>query len=203
MNNQIVFQLKQTLARLVVLVLNIDHIFMEYVRGAIKPVFTGRVKKITDIEKSGKAMTPALPNKIRGFEANYFINNLDIKLYGRVPYLYALFSHSIHDDFYLVSLELKLSPWRHSFDIVKKIEIEKVADFFGIRPSYIDFTNLEITKCLSNMSNGAICEAFRLYGQNYSQFNLPAQLQVAVLEDTVRLQNVGHFLELHEAKSNC
>lgn len=32
------------------------------------------------------------------------------------------------------------------------------------------------------MRNGAICEASRLYEQNYSQFNLPAQVQVAALE---------------------
>lgn len=107
--NEIVFQFKRTLARLSFSDLNIDHIFMEYVRGAIEPVFTGRPRKITDIDKNGAAITPALPNKIRvrvSLQGNSFIDNLEIKLSGLVPYLYALFSHSIHDDLYLVSLEL-------------------------------------------------------------------------------------------------
>lgn len=79
---------------------------MEFVRGAIEPVLTGRIRKETSIDKNGAVIIPALPNKIILFEGNSFIDNLDINLDGVVPYLYALFSHSIHDYFYLVSLEL-------------------------------------------------------------------------------------------------
>lgn len=91
-------------------------------------------------------------------------------------------------------------PLIYSLDTAQKKEIEKVADFFGIQPSDIDFTPLEIIECLSNMSKKAlpVCEAFRLYEQNFSQFNLPAQVQVAVLEETIRVQNLGHFLERYD-----
>ncbi len=166
--------------------------------GRFFPLLTGRIRKETLIDKNGALIITALPNKIILFQANSFIDNLDIKLDGLVPYLYPLFSHSIHDYFYLVSLELQLADWKYSQDQNQKDKIADYAQFFGIKESDIDFDRTEIIDGLSNMSKGAICEASRLYEQNYSQFNLPPQVQVAALEDTIRLQSVGYLLESHD-----
>ena len=44
------------------------------------------------------------------------------------------------------------------------------------------------------MSNGAVYEAFRLYENNFGEFNLPPQVQVFVMEESIHLQNVCHLL---------
>lgn len=79
-----------------------------FIRGAIKPFFTGRPRKEANIDNNGAIITPALPNRIRprvSLQGTSFIENLNVKRYGIVPYLYALFHYSIQDDYYLVSLE--------------------------------------------------------------------------------------------------
>ena len=44
------------------------------------------------------------------------------------------------------------------------------------------------------MSNGDVYEAFRLYENNFGEFNLPPQVQVLVMEKSIHLQNVCHLL---------
>jgi hypothetical protein len=189
----LVFQFKQVIARLEIFNINIDHLFMEYQRGGMAPISTGRVRKETDIDQSGASIIPAQPNKIRGFLSNSFIENLNVKLYGIVPFLYALYSYSITDDFLLVSLELQLAPWRYKDD-TKTDMIKDTAKLLGINESVIDLSPEEITNGLNNMLNGAVYEAYRLYEQNYAQFDLPRQVQVALFENTIHLQNVGYVL---------
>ena len=79
--------------------------------------------------------------------------------------------------------------------------MENVAELLGIDASNINFTPSEIIKGFINMRNGAICEASRIYEQNYAQFNLPRQVQVALMEDIIRLQNVTYLLETQKHKN--
>jgi len=48
---------------------------------------------------------------------------------------------------------------------------------------------------LINLRNGTLYEISRIYDKNYAQFNLPRQVQVDVIEDLIRLQNIDGFLQ--------
>lgn len=135
----LVFEFKQAIARLEIFDVNIDHLFMEYQRGGMASISTGRVRKEADIDPSGASIIPAQPNNIRGFLSNSFIENLNVKLYGIVPFLYALYSYSISDDFFFVSLELQLAPWKYK-DNNKTGIIENTAKLLGINESVIDLS---------------------------------------------------------------
>jgi len=45
------------------------------VRGAIEFILTGRIRKETFIDHNVAVIIPTQPYIIRGFEANYYINN--------------------------------------------------------------------------------------------------------------------------------
>lgn len=189
----IVFEVKREILRLNFTSVNIDHLFMEFVRGAAYPIVTGRIRKLTSIDSNGAILTPAQLSRIRSFEDNSFIDNLNVNLYGLIPVLYSLFSHSVQDDFYLLSLEKNLSPFKYGDKTTQEV-LNKMAKLLGIKGSDIDFYSEEIAKGLTNMCNGAICEAFHLYEQNFAHLNLPRPVQAAFLENTIRLQNVGFLL---------
>lgn len=105
----IVFQFKQAIARLEIFDVNIDHLYMEYQRGGMASISTGRVRKEQDIDQSGASIIPAQPNNIRGFLSNSFIENSNVKLYGIVPFLYALYSYSLTDDFFYCKFRTAVS----------------------------------------------------------------------------------------------
>lgn len=67
-----------------------------------------------------------------------------------------------------------------------------------MQESEIDFDKDETIKGLKNMRDGALCEASRLYEQNYSQFNLPLPVQVATLEEVIHLQSVGYLAKFND-----
>lgn len=69
-----------------------------------------------------------------------------------------------------------------------------------MQESEIDFDKDETIKGLKNMRDGALCEASRLYEQNYSQFNLPLPVQVATLEEVIHLQSVGYLAKFNDEK---
>lgn len=45
------------------------------------------------------------------------------------------------------------------------------------------------------MLNGAVYEAYRLFEQNYAKFGPPRQVQAALFENNIRLQNVRYVLQ--------
>ena len=198
---EIVFKTKKFIGRILVYKLQVDHIFIEAFRGGMEPILTGRIRKEGAVDINGSIMTPELPNKIRGLLLNSFINNTSLKLSGLVNFSYALFTHSIKDSAYLASLELAFSPYAYSVDAktddqAKTLKrVKSVATSLGIEPENLDLTPLEKRQGLVNASSGVICEIYRIYQENFAPFNLPPQIQAAVVEDLMRLQSVTYLLE--------
>lgn len=96
--------------------------------------------------------------------------------------------------FFIVSLELQLAPWKYK-DEKKKGIIENTAKLLGINESDIDLSREEKINGFNNMLNGVVYEGYRLLEQNYAPFGLPRQVQAALFENNIRLQNVGYFLQ--------
>ena len=65
---KIVFELKKAIARVSIVKTNVDHVNMEYTRGGIQLLLTGRPRRTVDF--SGAIITPSQPNNIRGFLSN-------------------------------------------------------------------------------------------------------------------------------------
>lgn len=176
---------------------------IEPYRGAMVPTFTGRLRNEGAVDTNGAVIIPTQANTIRGYELNSFINDPNIKLFGLVHFLYALVTHSITDYSYILSVESKLAPVRYSRNINEQTDeqiqtfnkVKEITKLLGIQPVKIDFTPLEITNCFDNMLYGVICEASRIYDENYAQFNLPRQIQVALVEHVMRLQNITYILQ--------
>ena len=122
---KIVFELKRAIARLYIVKTNVDHVYMEYTRGGIQLLLTGRPRRTVDF--SGAIITPAQPNNIRGFRANSFIDDLNPRFSGLIEYFYSLFSYSIKDDAYRLTLEMTLSPWKYCTDQKIEDQIKEVA----------------------------------------------------------------------------
>ena len=192
LTQQIVFEVKRAIARFHLIDTQVDHINMEYTRGGVEVLVSGRPRNTMD--RNGSVIIPAISNNIRGFPNNSYIDDLTTKFYGLPAHLYSLFTYSLRDNWFRFSLELYLSPWRSSIDSNRKATIQKVASMLGIKEDNIDFSSLEIREGIQNMLNGALYEAYRLYEKNYAKFNLPPRVQVLLMEECIHLQNVNHLL---------
>lgn len=93
---KIVFEVKQAIARIDIMDTNIDHLYMEFLREAVKPIFTGRLRKEMANDFNKAIIIPAQPNLIRVFAENVYIDDIaHIKKYGLILYLYSLFTYSL------------------------------------------------------------------------------------------------------------
>lgn len=199
LTKKIVFEFKQAIGRFYIMDTQVDHINMEYTRGGVELFLTGRPRKI--IDRSGALIIPTQSNRIRGYQDNSFIDDLTSKSNGLVEHLSSLFTYSLRDDWFIFSLELRSAPLRYSTDTKIKDKIKKLAADLGIKARNIDIQPLEMLKGITNMCNGAIYEASRLYDQNYAKFNLPPRVQVLLMEECIHLHNVRYLLE--SKKKGC
>lgn len=151
-----------------------------------------RPRLAAEVDPSGSIIIPTGPNEIRSFVNNSFINNLNIKLEGLIPYLYSVAIYSINDNLFLGTLEAKLAPSRYSGGSTSK-KFKDLIEILGIKPTDIDYTPEEIQEYFINLHNGLLHEISRFYDTYYAQYNLPRQVQVAVMENCNRLQNIEKF----------
>lgn len=63
-----------------------------------------------------------------------------------------------------------------------------------IEASDLDLTHQEIREGYQLLCYGAFAESTKLFGENIEQFNLPKELEVSLVDHTIRLSNVENLL---------
>lgn len=189
-NKQIVFEVKQLIARIYLINTNIDHLYEEFWRGSFCPTVTTRPRTLPTSDGYGAALIPMESNKIKSYVENSNLpvsEEVEAKRSGIVEYSSSLYRYNTQDDLFRSSLVLALQPERFGFG--DKTRRDNVTKILGINKSDIDLSNDQLIKGNNLMFYGALVEAEKLYVENVAEYNLPLRLEVTLLDHTIRLEN--------------
>lgn len=114
-NKQIVFEVKQLIARIYLINTNIDHLYEEFWRGSFCPTVTTRPRTLPTSDGYGAALIPMESNKIKSYVENSNLpvsEEVEAKRSGIVEYSSSLYRYNTQDDLFRSSLVLALQPER-------------------------------------------------------------------------------------------
>ena len=192
--DEIILKVKQHIGRFEIIKTNIDHFFEEYWRGAFSSTVTNRARTIQTNDRNAATILPAVANSIKSFEKHSVLpNQAREKLKGIVTYSLLLYNYGIRNDLFRVMLQLDLQPYKYGDKNTRK-KIEKIAKLLGIQAFQIDLTNQEIIEGCKLLCYGAFAEGINLFGENIEQFNLPKELEVSLIDHTIRFSNVERLI---------
>ena len=161
---------------------------------------TNRARTIQTNDRNAATILPAVANLIKSFEKHSVLpDQATDKLKGIVTYTLLLYNYGIRNDLFTVALQLDLQPYKYGDKNTRK-KIEKIAKLLGIQRFQIDLTNQEIIEGCKLLCYGAFAESINLFGENIKQFNLPKELEVSLIDHTIRFSNVERLISSEKSE---